>query len=59
MLYVLFTAVTWAAVVAAFLPFPYVSVFSILIQFFVMAPLVVFALTGAINRLANAQRSAP
>jgi len=31
----------------------------ILTQFLVMVPLVVFALTGAINRLATTQRSAP
>jgi len=56
--YMLFTAGAWAMAVLGLLPISFVSIFLIPIQFFVMVPLVVFALTGAINRLAMAQRSA-
>ena len=56
--YILFVAGTCATIVLAVLPLPFRSVFLILIPFFVTVPPVVFALTGAINRLASAQRSA-
>lgn len=57
-IYLLFTAGALATAVAAFLPFQAVTVVFMLIEFFVMVPLLVFALAGAINRLGAAQRSA-
>ena len=47
-----------ATVMLAVLPLPFRSTFLIMIPFFVTVPPVVIALTGAINRLASAQRSA-
>ena len=58
LLYILFTAMAWAATAAVLLPIWMVPAILMLVQLLVMIPLVVFALTGAINRLQNAPRSA-